>query len=108
MSHLLHHVINGRSLAQALQCDLADLLQLRVIFDRNSDTATDQYLPVLGLVAQPRREIADRADGGVVHALGEPDLSQGRVALRDANAEAEVMAVPTPGLEHLLRRLAHC
>src|SRR3954470_24943534 len=90
--HLLHHVINGDSLAQALQCDLADLLQLRVLFDRHRDTATDQYLPVLGLATQASGEVGDRPDGGVVHSLGKADLAQGRVPLRDANAEAEIMA----------------
>src|SRR5437588_9512734 len=42
-SHLLHHVINDHSLAQALQRYLADLLQLRVLFYLDRDTATDQY-----------------------------------------------------------------
>src|SRR5204863_5010568 len=47
------------------------------------------------------------ADGGVVHALGKADLAQGRVALRYADAEAKIVAVPTPNLQHLLRRFAH-
>jgi len=47
-------------------------------------------------------------DGGVVHAFGKADLAQGRESLRDANAEAEIMAVPTPSLAHLFCGLAHC
>src|SRR5690348_2152652 len=108
LRYLLHHVINGHSLAEPFQRHLADLLQLCVLFNCDRDTPADQYLTVLCLVAEPRREIADRADSRVVHALRKPDLPQGRVALRNADAEAEIVAVPTPCFENLLRRLAQC
>src|SRR5690349_1657542 len=76
--HLLQYIINGDSLAEPRQRHLADLLQLRVLFDRDRDTTADQYLPVLRLIAEPRGKITDRADGGVVHPFGKADLAQGR------------------------------
>ena len=92
-THLLHHVVDGDGLAQALQRHLADLFELCVLFDRDCDTATDQYLPVLGLAAEASGEIGDRTNRGVVHALGKADLAQGRIALRDANAEPQIVAM---------------
>ena len=87
-------VVDRDGLAQSLPGNLADLLELHLVFDRDRDAAADQDLAVLGLVTEPRREIADRADRRVVHALGKADLAQGRVSLRDADPKAEVVALP--------------
>jgi hypothetical protein len=54
------------------------------------------YLSVFGLATEPRG----------IHALGKADLAQGRVALRNADAEADTVTVPPLGLEQCLRRLA--
>jgi hypothetical protein len=48
---------------------------------------TEQNLTVLGLSAEPGRDIAHRADRGVAKALGEPDLAQRRIALGDPGAK---------------------
>ena len=65
-------------------------------FDCRRDTAADEDLAVLGGGAEPRREIADRPDRRVIDPLGEPDLSQRRVALRDADPEADLAPAPSP------------
>ena len=67
--------------------------------------AADQDLAVLGLGAQPRGEIAYRADRGIAGAFGKADLTQGRIALRDASAETKFAAVATPSSNQLTRLL---
>jgi 5-formyltetrahydrofolate cyclo-ligase len=57
--------------------------------------------------AQASGEVGHRANRGVVHALGEADLAEGRVALGDADAKADVVPVPAPGFDYRCRRLAH-
>src|SRR6516162_11665196 len=104
---LQHYVVDGDGLAQAFQRHVTDLFQPYGIFDRVRETAADQDLSILGFAAQPRGEVGDRADRGVVHALGEADLAEGGVALGNADPETDIVAVPPPGVEQYLRRLAH-
>ena len=69
--------------------------------------------PALGLAAEPGGEIDDGADGGVVEAVLEADAAERGVALRDADAEAELVAALAPivaascddALAHLDRQL---
>ena len=83
-----NHIVDRDGLAQPLQRQIADLLQLGAVFHRDRDATTDEDLPVLRLTAQPGGKIGDRSNRCVVHALGKADLTQGRVALRNADAEA--------------------
>src|SRR5712692_4815982 len=69
-----HHVEDGDGLAEALQRDIANFFQPGDTVGRGGDPLADQDLPVLGLGAQPGRQVAHRADRGVTDALGETDL----------------------------------
>src|SRR5262244_1904341 len=92
----LHDVECGDRTAKTPQLQVSEILQPRYRFDRASDAAADQDLPVLRLGTQPCGEVAHRAGCGVAGAFGKADLAQGRVALCDAGAEAKLAAVAAP------------
>jgi len=50
-------------------------LQLNDRFDRLSDAAADQDLPVLGLSTKPGGEVAYRTNCSVAGAIGKADLA---------------------------------
>src|SRR5215831_10138496 len=82
-------------------------LENRLFAPESSYAATDQDLPVLGLSTKPCGEVAYGADRGIAGAFGKTDLPQGRIALRNAGAKAEFIAVAAPGSDQLAGRLAH-
>src|SRR5215472_8635053 len=104
---VLHDVECRDRTAKTPQLQVSEILQPRYCFDRASDTAADQDLPVLRLGAQPCGEVAYRADRGVAGAFGKADLAQGRVALCDAGAKAKFAAVAAPSSNQLARLFAH-
>ena len=103
----LHDVKCRNGTAKPLQLQISEILQPRYRFDRASDAAADQDLAVLGLSTKPGGKIAYRANRGVAGAVGEADLTQGRVALRDASAKAKFAAIATPSGNQLARLFAH-
>ncbi len=60
--------------------------------------------PARGGGAQPRGEVGDGPDRGVVPPALEADPAERRVALGDADAEAEVVALPAPARRRARRR----
>src|SRR2546429_635939 len=64
-------------------------------------------LPGFRLAAQAGREVGDRADGAVVPAALEADRADGRVALRDADAEGELPAALAPSGREVRHAIAH-
>src|SRR6516162_2183669 len=82
------HVEGGDRLAETFQGQATKVFQRNRSFHCGCDAATYQYLPVLGLGAQPSRRIAHRADRGVTGTLGEADLPERRVEIGDASAKA--------------------
>ena len=82
------HVEGRDRLAETFHGQATEVFQRNRFFHCGCDAATYQYLPVLGLSAQPSRQIAHRADRGVAGTLGEADLPERRVALGDAGAKA--------------------
>ena len=89
---------------EAPQLQISEILQRRNRLDRTSDAAADQDLPILGLSTKPGGEVAYRADRGVVGAFGKADLTQGRIALRDASSETKFAAIATPSRNQCARR----
>ena len=77
------------------------------ILDRREGLGVDQDLAGLRLAAQPRREVHHRADRRVVVAALEADLAERGVAVRDADAEAELVAELAPFDGELRHRVAH-
>ena len=57
--------------------------------------------------AEPAGEVRDGADGGVVEAPLEADRAERGVALRDPDAEVELVALPAPALGQLGDAVAH-
>ena len=95
------HVEDSNGLADAFQRHFAELFERYRAFDRRCDASTYQDLPILGLTGEPRREIRDRPDRGIVHTLGKADLAKGGVTLRNADAKANVVPVVAPDFDPL-------
>ena len=81
---------------QTLERELPSLLRGGERLDGGLHLAVDQDLAVGGFAAQARREVDHGADGGIVEAPFEADAAERGVALGDADAEAELMAVLAP------------
>src|SRR5215831_1035363 len=73
------HVVSNDRLGETLQGEPANLFSRHASFERHVDALTEQNLAVLGLAAEPRRDIAHGANRSISGALGESDLAQGRV-----------------------------
>src|SRR6516162_5293265 len=92
----LHDVKCRDRTAKTPQLQVSEILQPRYRFDRASDAAADQDLPVLRLSTQPGGEVAHRADRGVAGAFGKADLTQGGVTLCDAGTKTKFAAIAAP------------
>src|SRR5262249_3087836 len=76
-------------------------------FERHVDALTEQNLAVLGLAAEPCRDIAHGANRSVAGALGKSDLAQGRVTLGNASAKAQLATSLAPRGDQRQCSLAH-
>src|SRR5215469_13590708 len=101
------HVVGHYRLSEALEGERADLFGCDASPERDIDALTEQNLAVLGLGTKTGGDIAHRADRRVAGALGEPDLAQRRVALRNTGAKAQVATTLAPGGDQRAGRLAH-
>ena len=86
--------MNG--LRQALQGQILDRLDAHGVLRRREHPLADQDLPRGRRVAQARGQVCHRADRGVVGASLEADPPERRVALRDPEAEVQVVALLLP------------
>src|SRR5262245_24115266 len=86
------HVVGHNRLGEALQRERANLFSCHSSLERGVDALAEQNLAVLRLGAEPRRDIAHRADRGIAGAFGKPDLTECRVTLGDAGAEPQIAA----------------
>jgi hypothetical protein len=91
------HVVGHNRLGETLQGERANLFGCDASLQRDIDALTEQNLAVLGFSAEPGSNIAHGTDRRVARALGEADLAQRCVALRDTDPEAEVAATLAPG-----------
>src|SRR6185369_1619309 len=85
-------------LREALEGERSDRIEGKRPVERGHRFAVEQHLAGLGLGAQARGEVGDVADRGVVPAPLEADGAQRGVALRDADAERELVAALLPVL----------
>ena len=79
-----------------LQLELTDWLDLHGVLDLRQHSRTDEDLPWLGFIAEPRGDIRHRPDGGIVEAPFKADRAERSKAVRNADAEANVVPEPTP------------
>src|SRR5580704_15056306 len=92
----LAYVKGANGPLQALQIELAELFRAGDRFDGDLDPAIDQDLPVGGLRTEPRPEIHHGSGRRIVEAAFVADIAQSGMARRYADAEAELVAEPTP------------
>src|SRR3954469_11454066 len=81
---------------EALERNVAELLQLGYFVDRRCHALRHQNLAVFGFGAEPRRHICDGADRSVVEASLKTDPPQCGIALGDPDAEADFMSAGRP------------
>ena len=84
------NVVGGDGTNQTFEDELADGLEFHQMLDGGNHAGADEDLAVRRLGAEPGAEVGDPADRSVVGAALEPDPAEGRVALGDANPEAEL------------------
>src|SRR5437868_2646464 len=82
----------GHGLGEALELERADGIELEYAVERGHGLAVGEDLAGLRLGTEARGEVGDVADGGVVPAAFEADRAERGVALRDADARAELAA----------------
>ena len=105
-SFIRRNVVDAYRPAESLGLHVADLFGDGHVLDGGENAVGDQHLPGPGVRAQPRGEIRDAADGGVVEAAFEADPAERRVTLGDPLPESEVVAPPTPPDGQLAHRIA--
>src|SRR5262245_8662458 len=101
------HVVGDDRLGETLQDKRANLFSRYASFERHVDALTKQNLAVLGLAAEPCRDIAHGANRSVSGPLGKSDLAQGRVTLGDASTKAQLATSLAPGRGQRRRSVAH-
>src|SRR5215216_3833542 len=102
-----HDFIGRHRPVKALQGEIADVICLDPRFEQSENALADQDLARLRLVAQPRREVGDATDGGIVEAPVETDLSQRRVTECNADAKTEGMSALAPYVDQRIQANAH-
>ena len=70
--------------------------ELRQFVDRRCHALGHQNLAVLGLVAEPGRNVGYSADCGIVEAALETDLTERGIALSDPDAKADLVPTSRP------------
>ena len=89
--------MGGNRLGEAFQAQFADRFGLHVLLDRAEGALADDDLARPRLVAKPRRQVDDAADGGVFTTLLEAYLPERGVTRGNADTESERVA-PAPPL----------
>src|SRR6516164_5243362 len=84
-----------------------DFFERYGILDRDGHSLSDKDLPILGLSAKTRGEIAHGADRGIAGAFRKADLTERRVTLGDPSTKPEQSATSAPAGDQCARRFAH-
>ena len=96
LRHGCKHIVSRQRSPDPLQLELTDGLDLHGILDLRQHPRTNQDLPWLRFIAEPRGNIGHRPDSGIVEAALEADGAKRSKAVRYADAEANVVPEPTP------------
>src|SRR5262249_45367766 len=94
----LQDVVRQHRPTNSLQCKLANSLECYRFIDGLPNARADKDLTGLGFIAQAGGDVRDSANCRIIPPTLESNRSQGRKAMRDANAEAKVMAKIAPFL----------
>src|SRR6185369_1253108 len=90
------HVVRRQGSPDALERELTHWLNCYGVLDFNEHSRADEYLTRLGFVAKARRNIGYRADGCVIEPTLEADCAESGEAVRNTDAEANVVPEPMP------------
>src|SRR5262245_59813609 len=101
------HVADDEWPAQALECEWSDLLDVGHLGDCSGNSGSNQNLTVLGGFAQARGGIDHSADRAVIEAPLEADLAERSKALRNTDAETDLIVVPAPSLRQYGHGIPH-
>src|SRR5262245_63244583 len=92
---------------KTLEEKLAGGFSLGRLLDGCLDFAVDQDLPIVGISAEPGSEVDDCSDRPIVEPALKSDPAKGRVAVRDAHSESELVTCPSPFPYQLGNLIAH-
>ena len=90
-NHGSNHIVRRQRPPDPLQLELAHRLDLHGVLDLRQHPRTDEDLSRLGFIAKARGDIGYRPDGGIVEAALEADGAERSEAVRNADAEANVV-----------------
>src|SRR5919106_6040793 len=92
--------VRGHRAMDALQRERRHRCRVDQVLDGDVHALRDQDLPGLGLAAEASGDVRHGADGAIVPPAFEADGADGRVPLRDADAEPQLVTEPAPLLRH--------
>src|SRR5262252_7351489 len=104
---LSHHAEGRHGPGEALEGQRTKRFQSDHVFHGSRHALRQENLGVARLPAESRGEVGHRADGAVVPAPLEADGADGGIALRDADAHAEIIALLAPGRVEVAGPLPH-
>src|SRR6516225_11607945 len=96
-----HHVISRHRATNALEFKIADRFDRYVLLDGHQHTGTDQDLPGLSFITEPRRYIRYRSDGGIIEAPFKADGAECCKSMRNSNAKPNLVPELAPLLDQL-------
>ena len=90
------HVVCRQGATDAFELKFANWFDAYCILNRHQDPRTNQDLPGLGFVAEPRCDIGYRSDGGVIETSLKANRTERRKAVRNTDTKTKLMSQPTP------------
>ena len=102
-NHGSNHIVRRQWPPDPLQLELADWLDLHGVLDLRQHTRTNEDLPRLGFIAEARGNVGYRPDGGIVEAALEADRAERSEAVRNPDAETNLVPEATPRFASTLR-----
>src|SRR5690348_10614859 len=91
-------VVSHHRTANAFERELTHRLDRHSVLDLREHPRTNQDLPGLGFIAEPRSNIGYRADGRIIEASLETDGAERGKPVCNADAETNVVPPPMPSL----------
>ena len=91
LRHGSNHIVRRQRPPDPLQLELTHGLDLHRVLDLRQHSRADEDLPRLGFVAKARGDVGHRPDGGIVEAALEADGAERGEAVRNADAEANLV-----------------
>ena len=101
------YIVGSHRATNALKRKIANWFDVYSVFNRHQDARTNQDLPRLGFVAEPRGDVRYRSNGGIIETSLKANGTERRKSMRDTDTEAELMTQSTPFLNQRFNRRTH-